>query len=146
MQPLVRHIPPGSSLSITATCMSGLSRIMASATSMAEPVPITIKSYSFMTKHNHIDTGLFNRKTFSSFPGEFSAREDNIDHYPLAQPVDISKVSPTPSPPESFSTALITGAVISTIITSIGLLVYFKKRKHKIYGTLVGYNMIEHKL
>jgi len=57
-----------------------------------------------MTKHNHIDTGLFNRKTFSSLP-ESSAREDNIDHYPFAQLVDVSKVTPTPSPPESLSTA-----------------------------------------
>jgi hypothetical protein len=38
-----------------------------------------------MTKHNHIDTGLFNRKTFSSLPEEFSPCEDNIDHYPLAR-------------------------------------------------------------
>ena len=49
MQPLVRHIPPGSSLSMTAILMSGFSWIIGSTRFIAEPVPITTRSYSFMT-------------------------------------------------------------------------------------------------
>src|SRR5207244_9846225 len=44
----VRHIPPGSSLSITATLILGLSWIIGSTTFIAEPLPITIRSYCFI--------------------------------------------------------------------------------------------------
>jgi nitrous oxidase accessory protein len=70
------------------------------------------------------------------------------DHYPLMVPFDISSVfielpewapptpvpSPFPSPePESFPTALIaTASGVSVAIIGVGLLVYFKKRKHVI--------------
>src|SRR6267378_4225557 len=50
MQPRVRHIPPGSSLSMTAIRMSGFSWIIGSTMFIAEPVPIMIRSYCFMLK------------------------------------------------------------------------------------------------
>src|SRR3989442_12597461 len=48
MQPLVRQIPPGSSLSMTAILILGFSRIKASTKSIAEPEPMIIRSYSSM--------------------------------------------------------------------------------------------------
>src|SRR5256885_10337500 len=48
MHPLVRQMPPGSSLSITAIRMLGLSRIIGSTMFIADPLPITIRSYSFI--------------------------------------------------------------------------------------------------
>lgn len=59
--------------------------------------------------------------------------ENNVDHYPLMQQVDISKASPSTSTlvssqPEPFPIITVTavsGASIAVI--GIGLLVYFKK-------------------
>jgi nitrous oxidase accessory protein len=57
---------------------------------------------------------------------------DNQDNYPL---MSLHGIAPTPSPeptPEvdAFSTALAVASVITLAIISVGLLVYFKKRKH----------------
>src|SRR6267143_7051073 len=48
MHPLVRQIPPGSSLSMTAILILGFSRIKTSTKFIAEPEPMMIKSYSSM--------------------------------------------------------------------------------------------------
>src|SRR5438309_586075 len=48
MHPLVRQIPPGSSLSMTAILILGFSRIKTSTKFIAEPEPMTIRSYSSM--------------------------------------------------------------------------------------------------
>src|SRR5712692_5425983 len=48
MQPRVRQIPPGSSLSMTAILTRGFSSIKASTTAMTEPVPTAITSYCFI--------------------------------------------------------------------------------------------------
>src|SRR5215208_6564760 len=48
MHPRVRQIPPGSSLSMIATLKFGLVWSIASTTYVAEPVPIEIRSYSFI--------------------------------------------------------------------------------------------------
>src|SRR2546426_10729009 len=48
MHPLVRQIPPGSSLSMPALLILGLSRIKTSTKFIAEPEPMTIRSYSSM--------------------------------------------------------------------------------------------------
>jgi parallel beta-helix repeat protein len=56
--------------------------------------------------------------------------ENNTDHYPLTQQVDISTASPPPSTPRSILTELIAIAAITSIVMGIILLIYFKKRKH----------------
>jgi parallel beta-helix repeat protein len=64
--------------------------------------------------------------------------ENITDNYPLMHIVDISYATPTPTPspspePESepFPTALVIAASAASIaIIGVGLLVYFKKRKH----------------
>src|SRR2546422_11305741 len=48
MHPLVRQIPPGSSLSMTAILILGFSRIKTSTKFIAEPEPMMIRSYSSM--------------------------------------------------------------------------------------------------
>src|SRR5438094_9514379 len=48
MQPRVRQMPPGSSLSMTATLILGFASIMASTTVMTDPVPTAMTSYSFI--------------------------------------------------------------------------------------------------
>src|SRR5437773_8895859 len=48
MHPLVRQIPPGSSLSMTAILILGFSRIKTSTKFIAEPEPMIIRSYSSM--------------------------------------------------------------------------------------------------
>src|SRR6266851_6593871 len=50
MQPRVRHIPPGSSLSITAIRMFGFSWIIGSTMFIADPVPTMMRSYCFMLR------------------------------------------------------------------------------------------------
>jgi len=65
--------------------------------------------------------------------------ENNQDRYPLINPLDIPPVevpeepdgetSTTPSE-DSFPTTLVIASVITVAVVSIGLLVYFKKRKH----------------
>jgi hypothetical protein len=62
----------------------------------------------------------------------------NIDNYPLMYPYDIEKDAiafptpePTPTPePEPFPTTLVTASVITIAVTGMGLIIYFKKRKH----------------
>jgi parallel beta-helix repeat protein len=61
--------------------------------------------------------------------------EDNVDNYPLMRPVDISLIPDFPdgtgeTEPESFPTTLVIASVIIVAVFGIGLLVYFKKRKH----------------
>jgi len=48
MHPLVRHMPPVLSLSITATLASEFSLKSLSTIIIPEPVPITMASYSFI--------------------------------------------------------------------------------------------------
>src|SRR6266849_9844738 len=48
IQPRVRQMPPGSSLSMTAIRMFGFSWIIGSTMFIADPVPIMIRSYCFM--------------------------------------------------------------------------------------------------
>jgi len=52
MHPTVRQMPPGSLLSITATLMSGLPSIAVLTKFIAEPVPMTMKSYSLIPVTN----------------------------------------------------------------------------------------------
>ncbi len=69
--------------------------------------------------------------------------ENNIDQYPLMKPVVIPAFpdsitpnavpSPTPSPepqPEPFPTTLVIATAVSGAFVFVGLIVYFKKRKH----------------
>jgi len=58
--------------------------------------------------------------------------ENNIDHYPLLLPVDISAEStPLLPEPEPFPTVLVAIAIIGLVAgVAAGLLFYFKKRKH----------------
>ena len=53
----------------------------------------------------------------------------NVDNYPLMVPFDIFNEIIEPEP-DSFPTTLIAVAIALVAIVSIGLLVYFKKRKH----------------
>ena len=55
-----------------------------------------------------------------------------IDHFPLIHPFseEVSK-KPEPQQPESFPTVLVAAASVASVaVIGIGLLVYFKKRKH----------------
>jgi nitrous oxidase accessory protein len=54
----------------------------------------------------------------------------NIDNYPLMLPYDIENDNVVLPPPEFFSTTLVIASVIIVAIVCIGLLFYFKKRKH----------------
>ncbi len=57
--------------------------------------------------------------------GEYLIGENNIDHHPLTQQIDISTTAP------ELSTTIVTIVVIVIVIAvSVGLLIYFKKRKH----------------
>jgi parallel beta-helix repeat protein len=49
--------------------------------------------------------------------------ENNTDHYPLMQPVEISPASP-------LTTVVVVVAVVILVVVVAGVLVYFKKRKH----------------
>ncbi len=57
--------------------------------------------------------------------------ESNQDHFPLITPVDIIPSFPSPSPPEipEFSSLMFL-VVLTTAVTSLGTMSYFKKRKH----------------
>lgn len=60
--------------------------------------------------------------------GNYVIDENNVDHHPLTQPVDISLASP----PEPFPISwIIVAAVSVAVVLSVGLLVYFKKHKRK---------------
>jgi len=56
--------------------------------------------------------------------GTYVIDENNVDHHPLTQQVDISTTAPTPL------TIAIIAIIVVAIGTGVGLLVYFKKRKH----------------
>jgi nitrous oxidase accessory protein NosD len=52
------------------------------------------------------------------------------DRYPLMVPFDIENNTVVLPPPEPFPTSFVVVAVVSVAVIGIGLLVYFKKRKH----------------
>jgi parallel beta-helix repeat protein len=54
---------------------------------------------------------------------------NNIDHYPLIAPYDIEKDTIVLPAPKSFPTALVIVSVITVAVISVGLRVYFKKRR-----------------
>jgi nitrous oxidase accessory protein len=63
--------------------------------------------------------------------GFYMVDNENVDHYPLIQPVDISAVSPpTNQGQEPFPTIIVIASIVSVAVVGVGLLVYFKKRKH----------------
>jgi parallel beta-helix repeat protein len=73
---------------------------------------------------------------WSDYSGEgaYVIDENNIDHYPLTQEIDISATPPTPqsesvTPSNFIEVTVIVIAVIMVVLVSAGLLVYFKKRK-----------------
>lgn len=62
--------------------------------------------------------------------GTYVIDETNVDHYPLAQQVDISTVAPiAPSGIPLLAIAVV--STVSVVIVGIIILVYFKKRKQK---------------
>jgi nitrous oxidase accessory protein len=62
--------------------------------------------------------------------------ENNQDRYPLLKPLVIPQIqvpdgeTPTKPTEESFPTTLVIASIITVVIIGIGLLFYFKKRKH----------------
>jgi parallel beta-helix repeat protein len=59
--------------------------------------------------------------------GTYVIDEDNFDHYPLAQEIDVST---SPLEPEPLPTTLLIGsAIVVVAIVCLGLLVYFKKQR-----------------
>jgi parallel beta-helix repeat protein len=93
---------------------------------------------NFWSDHNATDA---DNDGVADTPYVINKRGNNIDRYPLMQPVQIEfkipiEPEPTPSPsPEPtssatpFPTTLFVAFVITVAIFGIGLLVYFKKRK-----------------
>jgi nitrous oxidase accessory protein NosD len=59
----------------------------------------------------------------------YAISNENYDNYPLMAPFE-ALPSPEPQPKDSFPTALIVASVITVAVVGVGLLVYFKKRKH----------------
>lgn len=59
--------------------------------------------------------------------GAYVIDKDNVDHYPLSEQVDISTSLREPEP---FPTLLVVATIVTVAIVGIGLLIYFKKRKH----------------
>jgi nitrous oxidase accessory protein NosD len=56
---------------------------------------------------------------------------DNIDHYPLMEPFDVEGDAIVLPPPAPFPVTLVAAAFgVSVAVIGVGLLVYFKKRKH----------------
>lgn len=56
---------------------------------------------------------------------------DNIDYYPLMEPFDVEGDAVVLPPPEPCPITLIAAAsVVSAVIIGVGLLAYFKRRKH----------------
>ena len=74
---------------------------------------------------------IIDRESYSmlSFPNA-----TNVDNYPLMHPCDIEKdiiAFPKQEPQaEPLPTTLVVASVITSAVASVGLLVYFKKRKH----------------
>jgi len=66
----------------------------------------------------------------------YSIDENNQDRYPLLNPLVIPQIqvpdgdTPTKPTEESFPTTLVIASVITVAVVGVGLLVYFKKRKH----------------
>lgn len=69
-------------------------------------------------------------------PHPFPAVANNTDHFPLVKPVSISEFPSTPEETENqlsepFPTIYVIAAVmVASVATGVGLLFYFKKRKH----------------
>jgi hypothetical protein len=57
--------------------------------------------------------------------------ENNVDHYPLNQQVDIFFIAPNPTHVEPTVISISTIAVFVSILIIVGLLAYFKKNKNK---------------
>jgi len=55
---------------------------------------------------------------------------DNQDIYPLMEPYTETEPTPEPQEPEPFPSTLVAASVASVAVIGIGLLLYFKKRKH----------------
>jgi hypothetical protein len=55
---------------------------------------------------------------------------DNVDRYPLMFPYNVENDTVVLPPPELFPTALIIALAVIITVEGIGLLIYFKKRKH----------------
>lgn len=55
---------------------------------------------------------------------------DNVDRYPLMFPYDVENDAVVLPPPEPFLMELVIAAVAIVVVVSVGVLVYFKKRKH----------------
>jgi hypothetical protein len=55
---------------------------------------------------------------------------DNIDSYPLMAPFDVENDTIVLPPPEPFPTILVAAAAVIAAVVSVGVLVYFRKRKH----------------
>jgi nitrous oxidase accessory protein len=55
---------------------------------------------------------------------------ENVDNYPLMFPFDIENNTVVLPPPEPFPTTLVIASTITVAVVGIGLLFYFKKRKH----------------
>jgi hypothetical protein len=111
-----------------------------------------IQSYALLVSHNftnHWDNGSIGNYWSDYLTKHPNASEignsgigdtpylidaDNVDNYPLMYPYDIEKGTialPTRATPAPFPTALvIVASVASAGIIAVGLLVYFKKRKH----------------
>lgn len=57
----------------------------------------------------------------------YEGRESFVDNHPLVEPVAIN---PELEKEEPFPTTLVLASIITVIVVGVGLLVYFKKRKH----------------
>ena len=55
---------------------------------------------------------------------------ENVDNYPLMFPYDIENDTIVLPPPDPFPVTLAIAAVATAAVIAVGLLVYFKKRKH----------------
>jgi hypothetical protein len=68
--------------------------------------------------------------------GEYMIDKNNVDYHPLAEQANMASIAPTPPPfpPTSHynldNLVLITIVVILAVAVCVGLVVYFKKRKH----------------
>jgi parallel beta-helix repeat protein len=102
---------------------------------------------NFWSDYNGTDA---NHDGIGDTPYRVAEVPENTDRYPLIEPVDVSRIrtelpdwtanllgpSPSPEPTrtpepqlESFPTALVIASVITVAVVSLGLFVYFKKRK-----------------
>ena len=62
--------------------------------------------------------------------GAYVIDENNIDHHPLTQQVDISTTAPAGSTNLLTITIIVVAVVGVVAVVAVGILVYFKKRKH----------------